>query len=548
MGAGPGHFPGRSVIRAFVTVPLVLPPVVGGVALFLAFGRQRRVGGPIYDATGSVPPVHHAAVVVAETFVAMPFLVVTVEGALRAADIRYEEAAATLGAGRLTVLRRVTLPLVMPSVAAGAVLCWARALGEFGATITFAGNLPGVTQTLPLAVYLELEQDPAAAFALSLVLLTASVIVLVVLRGKWLPGARRPDDRWARRLRPGRRGVFDLDVALAVPPGEVVAVLGPNGAGKSTLFRLSGRAVGLPPGHVRLDDRTLDDPAEGVFVPAEQRPDRDRLPGLPPVPHLSVLDNVAFAEAGRGGLHRAAVPTHGRPLGRAHRTRGVRGQKPRELSGGQAQRVALARALASEPGLLLLDEPLAALDAGPEPRPGATSAAHLSLVRRAGAVVTHDPLEAMVLADRLLVLEDGRVVQRGTPAAVARQPATRYVARLSASTCGPGSPATETWCSPVEGTSWWPTPPPPVTSCSPPVRPRSRCTPSTGGAAPATPGPRWSPGSSSLGDRVRVALSGSPSALVDVTPAAVAELDLSPGRRLYVSLKATEVEVYPAPH
>jgi molybdate transport system permease protein len=184
-------FPGRSVVRAFVTVPLVLPPVVGGVALFLAFGRRGLIGGPIYDATGWSLPFTSAAVVVAETFVAMPFLVVTVEGALRAADIRYEEAAATLGAGRLAVLRRVTLPMVMPSVAAGAVLCWARALGEFGATITFAGNLPGRTQTLPLAVYLELEQDPAAAFALSLVLLTASVIVLVVLRGKWLPGVAR---------------------------------------------------------------------------------------------------------------------------------------------------------------------------------------------------------------------------------------------------------------------------------------------------------------------------------------------------------------------
>ena len=182
-------FPGRSVIRAFVTVPLVLPPVVGGVALFLAFGRRGVVGGPIYDATGWSLPFTTAAVVVAETFVAMPFLVVTVEGALRAADIRYEEAAATLGAGRLAVLRRVTLP---HGHAIGRRRCRAllgASTGEFGATITFAGNLPGVTQTLPLAVYLELEQDPAAAFALSLVLLTASVIVLVVLRGKWLPGA-----------------------------------------------------------------------------------------------------------------------------------------------------------------------------------------------------------------------------------------------------------------------------------------------------------------------------------------------------------------------
>jgi molybdate transport system permease protein len=178
--------PGLALIRAFVTVPLVLPPVVGGVALLLAFGRRGLIGGPIYDHTGWSLPFTTTAVIVAEAFVAMPFLVVTVEGALRAADRRYEEAASTLGADRLTVLRRVTLPMILPSVAAGAVLSWARALGEFGATITFAGSFPGRTQTLPLAVYLELEDDPSAAFALSLVLLLASVIVLVVLRGRWL--------------------------------------------------------------------------------------------------------------------------------------------------------------------------------------------------------------------------------------------------------------------------------------------------------------------------------------------------------------------------
>lgn len=124
----------------------------------------------------------------AQTFVAMPFLVISVEGALRAADPRYEEAAATLGAGRWTVFRRVTLPLVAPGVVAGAVLCWARALGEFGATITFAGNFPGRTQTMPLAVYLALETDPEAAIVLSLVLLAVSVAVLALLRGRWMGG------------------------------------------------------------------------------------------------------------------------------------------------------------------------------------------------------------------------------------------------------------------------------------------------------------------------------------------------------------------------
>jgi molybdate transport system permease protein len=183
------ELPGRSLLRALVTVPLVMPPVVGGVALLLAFGRRGLIGGPLYDHTGFSLPFTTTAVVLAETFVAMPFLVVTVEGALRAADLRFEEAAATLGADRLTTLRRVTLPMVLPSVAAGAVLCWARALGEFGATITFAGNFPGRTQTLPISVYLLLEDDPPAAFALSLVLLVVSVAVLVVLRGRWFPAA-----------------------------------------------------------------------------------------------------------------------------------------------------------------------------------------------------------------------------------------------------------------------------------------------------------------------------------------------------------------------
>ncbi|MFE0462161.1 molybdate ABC transporter permease subunit [Kitasatospora sp. NPDC058965] len=179
------RFPGQRLVRALVTLPLVLPPVVGGVALLLVLGRNGIVGRWLDSAFGLTLPFTTPGVVLAETFVAMPFLVISVEGALRAADPRYEEAAATLGASRLTAFRRVTLPLVAPGVAAGAVLAWARALGEFGATITFAGNFPGRTQTMPLAVYLAMENDPAAAIALSLVLLAVSVAVLAGLRGRW---------------------------------------------------------------------------------------------------------------------------------------------------------------------------------------------------------------------------------------------------------------------------------------------------------------------------------------------------------------------------
>ncbi|MFI7426409.1 ABC transporter permease [Micromonospora sp. NPDC049836] len=180
------EFPGRRLVRALITVPLVLPPVVGGVALLLVFGRRGLLGSWLDATFGVTLPFTTAGVVLAEAFVAMPFLVIAVEGALRGADRRYEEAAATLGAGRWTTFTRVTLPLVAPGVAAGAVLCWARALGEFGATITFAGNYPGRTQTMPLAVYLALETDLQAAIVLSLILLTVSVAILAGLRDRWL--------------------------------------------------------------------------------------------------------------------------------------------------------------------------------------------------------------------------------------------------------------------------------------------------------------------------------------------------------------------------
>ena len=182
------EFPGRRLVRALVTVPLVLPPVVGGVALLLLLGRRGLLGERLDLWFGLSLPFTTAAVVVAEAFVALPFLVVAVEGALRGADRRYEDAAATLGASRWTVFRRVTLPLVAPGVVAGTVLCFARALGEFGATVTFAGNLPGVTRTMPLAVYLALETDPEAAVVLSLLLLVVSVLVLASLRERWVGG------------------------------------------------------------------------------------------------------------------------------------------------------------------------------------------------------------------------------------------------------------------------------------------------------------------------------------------------------------------------
>lgn len=179
-------FPGRRLARALVMLPMVLPPVVGGVALFLAFGRRGLVGQYLDDWFGLRLPFTIGGAIMAETFVSMPFFVITVEAALRGFDRRYDDAAATLGASRWTSFRRVTLPLIAPSVAAGAALAWARALGEFGATITFAGNLQGKTQTMPLAIFLEFETRPEAAIALSLVLVAVSLAVLVALRDRWL--------------------------------------------------------------------------------------------------------------------------------------------------------------------------------------------------------------------------------------------------------------------------------------------------------------------------------------------------------------------------
>lgn len=179
-------FPGRDLLRALTTLPMVLPPVVGGIALLLAFGRRGLLGAWIANTFGITFPFTTVGVVMAETFVAMPFLILTVEAGLRSMDRRYEEAARALGANRWRVFTRVTLPLIGPSLFAGAVLCWARALGEFGATITFAGNFPGVTQTMPLAVYLLLETNQEASFILSLVLLLISLVVLVGLKDRWL--------------------------------------------------------------------------------------------------------------------------------------------------------------------------------------------------------------------------------------------------------------------------------------------------------------------------------------------------------------------------
>ena len=180
-----GRFPGRALLRGLTTLPMVLPPVVGGIALLLAYGRKGLIGEPIANATGYSLPFTTPGVIVAEAFVAMPFFVITVESGLRSMNVKLEDAARSLGAGRITVFRRVTLPLIAPSLIAGAVLAWSRAVGEFGATITFAGNLPGVTQTSPLAIYIaQTSNQLDQAIALSLVLVVVSLSVMIGTRNR----------------------------------------------------------------------------------------------------------------------------------------------------------------------------------------------------------------------------------------------------------------------------------------------------------------------------------------------------------------------------
>lgn len=179
-------FRGRSLVRILVTIPLVLPPVVAGVALRAAFGRTGLLGAPLLDATGFAFPFTAWGVVLAHVFVSMPFVVLAIEGALRSADPEYDAAAATLGASRWTTFRRVTIPLALPGILAGMVLGWARSLGEFGATITFNGNYPGTTQTMPTLIYVTRQSDQEAALALGFVMLVVSVGVLLLLRDRWL--------------------------------------------------------------------------------------------------------------------------------------------------------------------------------------------------------------------------------------------------------------------------------------------------------------------------------------------------------------------------
>ena len=463
-------WPGVRVGRVMAVLPMTMPPVVAGIALLSTLGR-RGVLGPSLEAAGIRVSFSTLAVVIAQVFVSMPYLVVTLEAALRSRDTRLETIARTLGAREWRVLTRITLPLVGPALARGTALALGRSLGEFGATIAFAGSKEGVTRTMPLAIYLERESDTATSLALAVVLIALSFLIvgatsiqwgdaLAALRarrrpdatddesigaapsaasapaapdatggtgGTGTPGPPRPDEPAPLRIAFASTA-RDVVVDLTVEAGRTLALVGPNGSGKSTACAVAAGLLDAEAGRVSLGERVLDGP--GVFVPAGRRDVAllSQAPGI--FPHMNVLDNVAFGPRCRGAS-RARARRRARAelaaVGASHLAPRPGG----ELSGGQAARVALARALAARPRALVLDEPMAALDV--------TARAQMrSVVGRRAAeegltvlLVTHDVLDVAALADDVAVLQDGRVVESGPAARVLAAPVSDFAARLT---------------------------------------------------------------------------------------------------------------------
>ncbi|MFD9010193.1 ABC transporter permease [Streptomyces sp. NPDC059552] len=567
------EFKGKALVRSLVLLPMVLPPTVGGVALLLGFGRRGLLGPWLEGTFGITLPFHTSGAVVAATFVAMPFLVISLEGALGGLRPSYEETAASLGASPVRVFFTVTLPMVAPGLIAGAALTWARALGEFGATITFAGNLPGTTQTLPLQVYLLLQDQPEAATSVSLLLLAIAMGVLVALRGRWTgtPVAREaavappgPEDPAAPDFGPAATGPATTaatgtagapppydgghwplhavvtgfnELALDAAPGTTIAVVGENGAGKTTLLRA---LLGLTPrahAELRLGDTDV------TALPPHKR----QVAWVPQdgalFPHLTAVANTAYGLRARG-VPRAEARREARAwldrLGVLH----LADRRPAQLSGGQAQRVALARALAARPRLLLLDEPLAALDQTTRARVRHTLRTHLAGFGGVCLIVTHDPVEAVSLADRVLVLADGRALQDAPPAEVTRHPRSPWVARMLGRNAWPGTASADGLALATGGRL--------VAAEALPEGTRALAiiAPEAVSVHRERPGgsPRnvW-PGSvgeiTSVGSRLRLLIASdeAPDLVAEITPEAAAELGVADGVAVWTSVKATEV-------
>ena len=455
-------------VELLTRMPIVIPPAVIGIGLLAAFGRNGLLG-PLLWPLGLQVPFSAAAVVLAQAAVAAPFYVQSAAAAFRRVDADLLIVARTLGQRPAGAFRRVAAPLAMPGVLGGASLAWARALGEFGATLLFAGSLPGVTQTMPLAIYTALESDVRVARALSLALAALGLMLLLALRAlpalrtrrRAKPDAalaispqpapeRRRDDRrrpalrraadWQVRLS-ARLGAFEIDVELrggAAP----VALVGPNGAGKTTLLRLIAGVHAPGSGLIRAGDAVLYDSARGLALAPEERRVAYVPQGFGLFPHLTVVDNVAFAlhaerpRRSRAERRRAAADLLAE-LDAGH----LLERRPADLSGGERQRVALARALLVDPLLLLLDEPLSSLDAQARRTLRAHLACHLIERERPAIVVSHDARDVLALDACVYAIEDGRIVQHGPADRIAADPATPFLAEFFAGVRNSRSPS-----------------------------------------------------------------------------------------------------------
>ena len=454
---------GVRVARILVALPLSLPPVVAGIALLAAFGRRSTLGAFLSGA-GLDIAFTTSAVVIAQVFVSLPFLIVTLESAMRAREQGLDEMASSLGASPSRVFWRITLPTVLPGLGRGTALALARCLGEFGATLTFAGSMQGVTRTMPLQIYLARESDADLALALGVVLLGVAAAVVALTETPWgrlaffLRVTRRgpvsapaaPSARPAAPSAPAGEAGEGVAVRVAgtvdargwnvdaeLRPGLVTAVVGHNGAGKSTLAQVIAGTLRVDSGTVSIGERVVDDSA--TFVPARRRGVAmvSQAPRI--FTHMSVLSNVAFPLRVRGvgrAQARAAALEQLRAVGIAD----LAFRRASDLSGGQAARVAIARALVFRPEVLILDEPTAALDVEATAQFSAVLRERLAGAGITTLLVSHDIAEVLSLASHMIVMGEGRIVEEGEPARVLASPASVFAARLAGLNIVSGAP------------------------------------------------------------------------------------------------------------
>ncbi|MCB6401347.1 ABC transporter permease [Schaalia odontolytica] len=458
---------GVRVARILVALPLSLPPVVAGIALLAAFGRRSTLGA-LLSGAGLDIAFTTTAVVIAQVFVSLPFLIVTLESALRSREQGLDEMASSLGASPSRVFWQITLPTVLPGLGRGAALALARCLGEFGATLTFAGSMQGVTRTMPLQIYLARESDADLALALGVVLLGVAALVVALTETPWgravsflrarlsstRPG-RGSASEAASGARAGRSAAADpgcglvasdddaagaavhvagtvtergWNVDAALRPGLVTAVVGHNGAGKSTLAQVIAGTLRLDSGRAQIGERVVDDAA--TFVPARRRGVAmvSQAPRI--FTHMSVVANVAFPLRVRG-VGRAEAREAALEQLRAVGIEDLAYRRASDLSGGQAARVAIARALVFRPEVLILDEPTAALDVEATAQVSAVLRERLMGAGITTLLVSHDIAEVLALASHMIVMGEGRVVEEGSPARVLASPTSVFAARLA---------------------------------------------------------------------------------------------------------------------